>query len=82
MFDEVLYMSVFVKELHLKNFKAYGNTEQMIDTSVINLFMGANSSGKSTCLQSLLAIKQTLESKQSDVDILLNGKYAASVIGG
>lgn len=37
--------------------------------------MGANSSGKSSSIQSLLALKQTFESGQERIGLLLNGKY-------
>ena len=53
-------MAVFLKKIFIDNFKSY-NEPQWIDVSTLNVFMGANSSGKSTALQTLLTIKQTIE---------------------
>lgn len=56
------------------NFKSYGDMTQ-IPISSLSILMGANSSGKSTALQTLLALKQTIECNSPDVDLLLSGKY-------
>jgi len=45
--------------LILENFKAFGR-RQVIPLAPITLIFGANSSGKSSILQSLLLLKQTL----------------------
>lgn len=58
----------------IENFKSY-ESKQWIETADLSIFMGANSSGKSTALQTLLAIKQTLECNSPDIDLLLSGKY-------
>lgn len=68
-------MSEKMKCISLSKFKAF-NKNQKIQLSDINIFMGANSSGKSSCIQGLLALKQTYESKQSQIGLLLSGKYA------
>lgn len=39
--------------------------------------LGANSSGKSTALQALLMLKQTMECNSPDEELLLSGKYVA-----
>ena len=39
--------------------------------------MGANSSGKSSALQVLMILKQTLECSSPETDLLLSGKYAS-----
>ena len=67
-------MAVRLNDITLEKFKAY-NEKQSIDLSDINILMGANSSGKSSCIQSLLALKQTCESGQEHIGLLLNGKY-------
>lgn len=67
-------MSVRLGHIVLEQFKAY-NEEQRIGMSDISILMGANSSGKSSCIQSLLALKQTCESGQEHIGLLLNGKY-------
>lgn len=65
-----------IKKIMLKNFKAYKETTD-IDLSNVNILMGANSSGKSSCIQSILALKQTCESNQDQIGLLLTGKYAS-----
>ncbi|WP_278617296.1 AAA family ATPase [Thomasclavelia spiroformis] len=56
------------------NFKSYVD-DLWIDLSYLNIFLGANSSGKSTALQALLALKQTAECNSPNIDLLLSGKY-------
>ena len=63
------------KELILENFKGFSN-KQSIELKPITLIYGANSSGKSSILQSLLLLKQTLEqSNNKSVILLSKGKY-------
>lgn len=56
------------------NFKSYENMTR-IPISDLSVLMGANSSGKSTALQTLLLLKQTIECNSLDIDLLLSGKY-------
>lgn len=69
-------MSIRMDSIVVENFKSY---EDITRVPIMNLsvFMGANSSGKSTALQPLLAIKQTVECNSPDIDLLLSGKYVA-----
>lgn len=63
------------KKITLENFKGF-SFEQMIQIKPITLIYGANSSGKSSILQSLLLLKQTLEQSNDKNAILLSkGKY-------
>ncbi len=55
--------------LVLENFKAFG-TRQVVPLAPITLIFGANSSGKSSILQSFLLLKQTLDNAD-DSDALL-----------
>lgn len=50
-----------LQELTLRNFKAWKHVDSMRLSPITGLF-GANSSGKSSIIQSLLLLKQTLES--------------------
>jgi predicted ATPase len=50
-----------LKNLHIKNFKGWQDT-QPIEMAPITLFFGANSSGKSSIGQFLMMLKQTIES--------------------
>lgn len=63
------------KKITLENFKGFA-TNQSIEIKPITLIYGANSSGKSSILQSLLLMKQTLEQSNDPNAILLSkGKY-------
>lgn len=56
----------------VKNFKSiYGR--KTLDFGGLTLFAGANSSGKSTILQSILLVTQTLQSQVVSRPIILNG---------
>ena len=48
-------------ELRLKNFKAFGAEMQTVPMSKITLIYGPNSGGKSSIIQSLLLLKQSVE---------------------
>jgi len=55
-----------ITQLGLKNFKSFGR-EQKIPIKPITLIFGANSSGKSSILQSLLVLNQTLSNKNKHI---------------
>lgn len=63
-----------LNSIMVDNFKSY-NEMTRIPVSSLSVLMGANSSGKSTALQTLLALKQTIECNSPDIDLLLSGKY-------
>ena len=69
-------MSIVLKGIGIDNFKSY-TEKQTIYLSDLSVLLGANSSGKSTALQALLVIKQTMECNSPDEDLLLSGKYVA-----
>lgn len=56
----------------LHNFKSFHNSEPL-NLAPLTLLCGANSSGKSSVLQSMLLIKQTLEHSPTERVIALNG---------
>jgi len=60
-----------IKKIYLKNYRAF--EEISLDFSKINLFFGPNNSGKSSLLSSINLLSQTLQSRDSNVSILLNG---------
>jgi predicted ATPase len=62
-----------LQSIQLKNFKAFSKSEN-IQFKPITLFCGTNSSGKSSLLQSLLLWKQSLESRNYDQSLLMNGR--------
>jgi len=65
---------VLIKTLSLKNFKSFINTND-IELAPLTVLSGQNSSGKSSLVQAILVLKQTLESPFSDEPIILNGAY-------
>lgn len=62
--------------IEIENFKSYTERQQ-VRFSNLSVLLGANSSGKSTALQALLVMKQTIECNSQDVELLLSGKYVA-----
>lgn len=69
-------MSILLKGIEIENFKSY-TEKQYIHFSDLSVLLGANSSGKSTALQALLIMKQTIECNSPDEELLLSGKYVA-----
>lgn len=67
-------MGIVLQGIELENFKSYVN-KQYIQFSDLSVLLGANSSGKSTALQALLILKQTMECNSPDEELLLSGKY-------
>lgn len=61
-----------ITSLGFKNFKCFDVSTQ-IRTSGINLFTGVNGRGKSTSLQGLLLMKQSLELSRTTKQLFLNG---------
>lgn len=62
-----------LKNLLLQNFRAFKFQE--FDFSTINIFVGANNSGKSSVLSALNLLAQTITYNESGSLLLLNGKY-------
>ena len=63
-----------IKEWKLDNFKSI-DKEKDLEFRPLTIFTGANSSGKSTILQSILLVTQTLQSPIASRSILLNGWF-------
>ena len=63
-----------IKEWKLNNFKSI-DKENDLEFRPLTIFTGANSSGKSTILQSILLVTQTLQSPIASRSILLNGWF-------
>ncbi|WP_250507114.1 DUF3696 domain-containing protein [Caballeronia sp. GAFFF3] len=59
-------------KLYLENFKSIGKRTS-VDLSPLTVFAGSNSSGKSTLLQSVLLLAQTIQSNVYRRSIVLNG---------
>lgn len=61
-----------IKQWKLFNFKSVRN-ETDLDFAPLTIFAGPNSSGKSTVLQSILLVAQTMAHKVSSRSVVLNG---------
>ena len=64
-----------LREWRLSQFKSVG-PDQHISLGPLTIFTGPNSSGKSTVLQSVLLVAQTLASRVGARPLVLNGEYA------
>lgn len=58
----------------LQGYKALGE-EQELDITKLSILSGCNSGGKSSFMQVLLMMKQTIESSYSDGALLINGEH-------
>jgi predicted ATPase len=61
-------------KLYAENFKSFSSF-QSTDIKPLTILCGSNSSGKSSLLQSLLALKQSSESIKSEQSLLFNGRF-------
>ena len=61
-----------IKEWTISNFKSIEN-EKRLEFRPLTIFTGANSSGKSAVLQSLLLVSQTLQNQMVSRSVVLNG---------
>ena len=59
-------------KLHLRNFKAWKDTGDVV-LAPVTILLGTNSSGKSSLLQSLLLLKQTVQSPDRSIHLDLGG---------
>jgi predicted ATPase len=64
-----------IDQLHLQNLKAWRDSGP-VQLAPVTMLLGANSSGKSTLLQSLLLLKQTVASPDRTVHLNLGGDEA------
>ena len=64
--------------LHLKQFKSWTDTGP-ITLAPVTLVLGTNSSGKSSLIQSLLLLKQTVESADRTIHLNLGGDSATDL---
>jgi len=62
-----------INRLSLRNFKGFQSLDNL-EIKPVTVLCGTNSSGKSSILQSILLLKQTLESQMPNQLLLLNGR--------
>lgn len=63
-----------LENISLENFKGFKNLDNM-KVKPITILCGTNSCGKTSILQSILLLKQTLESQNPNQTLLLNGRF-------
>lgn len=63
-----------IKEISLENFKCYRKLDT-IQLAKVNLLAGSNGRGKSTLLQSLLLLAQSLENEKGLNHLEMNGRF-------
>jgi predicted ATPase len=63
-----------LNKINLENFKGFKELKN-IKLKPITILSGTNSCGKSSILQSILLLKQTIESKSLSQNLLLNGRF-------
>ena len=67
-----------LKQIELKNFKAFSENGAIAELAPITLICGQNSAGKSSLMQSLLMLAQTIQLQDNNLDssdIVTSGKY-------
>jgi len=69
-----------IDKLYIENFKGI-KTGQWIDIKPITVFIGANSSGKSSCIHALACLSQTLKVPNNSTPIVLDDEYANVHLG-
>lgn len=63
----------WLRGITLRNFKSVGEAD--ISLRPFTVIVGANSSGKSTLIQAILALRQAFESESTEPKFPLNGKF-------
>ena len=63
-----------LESIALENFKSFKELSEL-KIKPITILCGTNSCGKSSILQSILLLKQTVESKNPNITLLLNGRF-------
>lgn len=61
-------------KLSIEGFKCF-ESKTSIDLAPITILIGPNNSGKTALIQTLLLLKQTIESRSAEPVLLLNGQY-------
>lgn len=64
-----------LKSIEIRNFKSLGSDSGDIKIKPITILIGPNSSGKTSYLQMLLMLKQTIESRDYQSSLITNSNY-------
>ena len=63
-----------ISKIHLKNFKALRDTGEL-EIKPITFLVGPNSSGKTSLIQAILALRQTVRSQDPQTPLILDDEY-------
>ena len=63
-----------ISKIHLKNFKALRDTGEL-EIKPITFLVGPNSSGKTSLIQAILALRQTVRSQDTQTPLILDDEY-------
>ena len=69
-----------ISKLYVENFKGIGSPN-WIDIKPITIFIGANSSGKSSCIHALACLSQTLKVPNNSTPVVLDDEFASVHLG-
>jgi len=69
-----------ITRLYVNNFKGIGSPK-WIEIKPITVFIGANSSGKSSCIHALACLSQTLKVPNNSAPIVIDDEYANVHLG-
>lgn len=69
-----------ISAVHVANFKGISNNER-IEIKPITIFIGANSSGKSSCIHALAALSQTVKLPNSKRHLALDDEFSDVHLG-
>ncbi len=69
-----------IRRLCVGNFKGIA-TSQWLDIKPITVFIGANSSGKSTCIHALACLSQTVKVTNNSRPLILDDEFASVHLG-
>lgn len=69
-----------ISRVHIENFKGFSGGVD-VEIKPITLFIGANSSGKSSCIHALACLAQTVKVSNSDTPLVLDDEFANVHLG-
>ncbi|MES9949814.1 MAG: AAA family ATPase [Candidatus Thiodiazotropha sp.] len=69
-----------INKIYIENFKGVGEGK-WVTLKPITVFVGANSSGKSTCIHALTCLSQTLKVSNNTTPLVLDDEYANVHLG-
>jgi predicted ATPase len=69
-----------ISRIMVSNFKGI-SSKKTIDIKPITIFIGANSSGKSSCIHALACLSQTIKVSNNNLPLILDDEFANVHLG-